>query len=284
MKIRRTVAFILVLSIFVTSMPLLSVNANSLGELVYQDQEIQILMYTSPDGAVTFEQYVSGEMTESVTCTPGDPDSVLVTRNNEGELCSEQLENPFVDVQTSPRPYGVWITRLGVITYRYSTDTSAGTCRAEVSYSYDATPSRTVFKFRPVAYQVYSIASIVALLISAAPVLSAVIAGTLARELATLYGFAVGAAGFYFTDAYIPLSADLTEYTFSLVNVDNPTHRNTITTKYYKITEDEDDRYITECWEGHIPTECWRTYSFGVAVMGALWQYDYFTIESWTYQ
>lgn len=45
-----------------------------------------------------------------------------------------------------------------------------------------------------------------------------------------------------------------------------------------------ESKTLSEYWDNHVPTKCWKTYSFGAAVMAALWQYDVFSIESWTYQ
>lgn len=280
----KIISIILSLSLLLSSLPYACAESNSTGNLVYCEGTVEIYEQTNADGSITLTQYNDGILFESATCIPGEADSTVIVSYESGNPFTRAVENPFTNLSISPQSRAIRVSRLGVITYNYSTDSSAGTCRAEVSYSYNTIPVQTTFMFTPIEYEIYSIAALASFLMSLCSLFTILVAREFANAVGAAFGVLVGAAGYRFSTTGIPLGALMTEYTFDLVNVDKATHRNTITTKHYVINDESKDVTISEYWDNHVPTKCWKTYSFGAAVMAALWQYDIFSIESWTYQ
>lgn len=272
------------MTFLLSTVPIVNAQVGFEDELIYKNGNIAIYSSTRTDGSILISQYVDGVLSECATTIPGDSSRIIVTKYNDETGHSEEVPNLFQDVLVSPQLYSNHTARMGVISYTYSTDVSAGKCRAEVSYSYDTNPVQTTFTFRPVAYEVYSLAVLASMLISACSLLKSIVASSLASVLASTFGVAVSAGGYYFTTTGIPLSAQLTTYKFKLVNVDKATHVNSFTSNYYKITEEKVGTSLTEYWDNFNPHTCWRTQSFGAAVMAALWQYEFYSIDSWTYQ
>lgn len=279
-NLKSVLSLILTLS-FLASLcpPAYAQDLGQSGELVYESENTRIYSIHNPDGTITLQQYEYGKWQKNVTARPGSMEP-LVVENAGGKIEKiEVLGNKSVII--SSQPYSRYTVQLGTITYKYAAYDSAGICRAEVSYSYDSVPTSTIYELETIPGTLYDLATLIGMIITLMSVPEA-FAANLAAGIKALFGFGASAAGFYLTKSTIPLSSERTKYIFTFKDIDNPRNTNTLTSYYYYITDEDSDRIGNESWDGMIPDSCWKTKELSDTVMGHLWQYDNYRVESWS--